>query len=178
MRWGSVATVALSVTLGSIAMAEEPLDHAPVGTYMKLRDQALTATARSLKMQDEVFGVVMETGYPEAVVTLVSFADGTASLYFSNGGGVVGSGQHAGPAAASQSLVALAARSRQGLSAANNTPLPKVGYTRFYVLTQHGTVTAEAKEEDLGENRHALSPLFYAAQDVITEIRKVEEARQ
>ena len=139
--------------------------------------RTLEVSAGSLAIQDEVFGVVMETGYPEAIVTLVSFADGTASLYFGNGGGVVGSGQHAGPAAASRSLVLLAARSKQGLVAATSTPLPRVGCTH-YVLTQRGAVTTEAKEEDLGEHRHALSPLFYAAQDVITEIRKVEEAKQ
>ena len=36
-----------------------------------------------------VWGVVMETGYPEAVVTLVSLGDRTTSLYFSNGGGII-----------------------------------------------------------------------------------------
>jgi hypothetical protein len=29
---------------------------------------------------------------------------------------------------------------------------------------------------DLGENRHVLSPLFYSAQELITEMREVEEA--
>jgi hypothetical protein len=39
-------------------------------------------------------------------------------------------------------------------------------------------LTAEAREVDLGENRHLLSPLFYAAQELITEMRKVDETRK
>jgi hypothetical protein len=46
------------------------------------------------------------------------------------------------------------------------------------VLTVRGILTAEASEADLGENRHVLSPLFYAAQELITEMRKVDKARK
>jgi hypothetical protein len=35
-------------------------------------------------------GVLMETGYDSATVTLFALSDGTTSLYFSNGGGVIG----------------------------------------------------------------------------------------
>ena len=178
MRWGVVAAFCIAIAHSSIALAEKPMDQEPIDIYMQLRDQALKVTAGSLQVRDEVFGVVMETGYPEAFATLVSLADGTTSLYFSNGGGVIGAGHNAGSAAASRSFASKAASHTRDLSVATSTPLPKVGYTRFYVLTQHGTLTAEAKEQDLGEGRHALSPLFFAGQDVITEIRKVEEAKQ
>ena len=39
-----------------------------------------------------VFGVVMDMTYPSGVATLVTFADGTASLYTSTGGGIIGGG--------------------------------------------------------------------------------------
>jgi hypothetical protein len=52
--------------------------------------------------------------------------------------------------------------------------LPRPGHTRFYVLTSNGVVTADAPERDFGENRHVLSPLFYAGQEVITEIRSAD----
>ena len=179
MRWSAVAAFCcIAITQGSIALAEMPMDREPIDVYMQLRDQALKVSADSLQVRDEVFGVVMETAYPEAIATLVSLADGTTSLYFSTGGGVIGAGHDAGPAAASRLFASTAASHTRDLTVATSTPLPKVGYTRFYVLTQHGTLTAEAKEQDLGEGRHALSPLFYAGQDVITEIRKVEEAKQ
>ena len=41
-----------------------------------------------------VWGIVMETGFPDGSFTLVSLAEGTTSLYFSNGGGIIGGGEH------------------------------------------------------------------------------------
>ena len=41
-----------------------------------------------------VWGMVMETGFTEGSFTLVAIADGTTSLYFSNGGGIIGGGEH------------------------------------------------------------------------------------
>jgi len=113
----------------------------------------------------------METGYPEAVVSLLALSDGTASLYFSNGGGIIGAGQHERPAVAARSLVAFAAHNLGHLAEAVEYPLPLPGHTSFYVLTSNGVLTADAPERDCGENRHVLSPLFYAAQELITEIR-------
>ena len=154
------------------------MTYAPAETYTALRSKALNVSAKTLGTTDEVSGVIMETGYPEAVVTLVSLADGTVSLYFSNGGGMIGLGQHEGPAVAARSLISFAAHNSKRLEPTSETPLPEPGHTRFYVLTSHGTLTAEAKEIDLGENRHVLSPLFYAAQELITEMRKVDEAQR
>lgn len=154
------------------------MSYAPAEIYLKMRAHALGVTANELKTKEQTFGVIMETGYPEAVVTLVAMADGTVSLYFSNGGGMIGMGQHEKPAIAARSLISFADHNLSHLLPAKDTPLPKPGYTKFYVLTQSGTLTAEAKEEDLGENRHVLSPLFYSAQELITEIRKVDEERK
>jgi len=153
------------------------MNYAPAEQYIGLRSMALGVTADQLGTSDAVFGVIMETGYAEAVVTLVALGDGTASIYFSNGGGMIGLGQHEGPAVASRSLISFAAHNSGGLALTTETPLPAPGFTVFYVLTRHGTFTATAREADLGENRHPLSPLFYAAQELITEMRKVDEAR-
>jgi hypothetical protein len=160
----------------TVATAKEPMNYAPAEMYTKLRGQALAATAKSLGVTDEVHGVLMETGYPEAVITLVAMADGAASLYFSNGGGIIGAGEHKGPAVAARSLITFAAHNLKGMVPTDSTPLPAPGRTRFYALTSRGILTAEASEEDLGENRHALSPLFYAAHELITEMRSVDEA--
>jgi hypothetical protein len=154
------------------------MNYAPAEIYTKLRDQALGVTANTLVVTNGVHGLLMETGYPEAVVTLVAMADGAASLYFSNGGGIIGAGEHEGPKVAARSLIAFAAHNLKGFVPTTTTPLPAPGRTRFYVLTDRGILTAEASEADLGENRHALSPLFYSAQELITEMRKVDEARE
>lgn len=152
------------------------MNDVPAETYTKLRDQALGVTATSLGLTGGVHGVLMETGYPEAVVTLVAMADGAASLYFSNGGGLIGAGEHPGPAAAARALIAFVSDHLNALTPATTTPLPAPGRTRFHVLTDRGILAAEASEDDLGEGRHALSPLFYAAHELITEMRMVDEA--
>lgn len=143
--------------------------------YEGLRARALATKADAIATTELVFGVVMETGYSEAVVTLVALADGTASLYFSNGGGVIGAGQHPRPSVAARSLVAFASHNLSHLAKVTQTPLAEPGRTRFYVLTANGTFAAEAPENDLGENRHGLSPLFHSAHELIAEIRRVDE---
>lgn len=65
--------------------------HSPMDVYSGLRDQILSAKPSDIGVSPTselpvVWGVLMETGYPEAVVTLVSLGDNTMSLYFSNGG--------------------------------------------------------------------------------------------
>jgi len=145
--------------------------------YEGLRSQAFSLTAEQAGTNAATYGVLMETGYPEAVVTLVALADGTASLYFSNGGGIIGAGTHKKPAIAAQSLVAFASHNLQLLTQSNFTPLPEPGHTRFYVLTTSGRYTAGAAEADLGENRHVLSPLFHTAHALIYEMSQIDAAR-
>ena len=61
--------------------------------YTKLRTQVLQRPAGDIELPPsdvvEPVAILMETGYPEAVATLIAVADGTTSMYFSNGGGVI-----------------------------------------------------------------------------------------
>ena len=151
----------------------------PAEIYTDLRSRALAITQAELGELPEtpsVLGVLMDTRYPEAVMTLVGLADGTTSLYFSNGGGMIGGGQHPRVAAATQRLVAVGARSLDLLSAASDFPLPPLGVTQLIAVTPTGNASAAGSEKDLGAGEHELSELFYAAQDVITELRLVEES--
>src|SRR5262249_2976490 len=67
--------------------------------YAGLRSMALGMMADALRLDgltpDECYGLLMETGYDKAVVTLACFLTGDTSLYFSNGGGIIGAGKHA-----------------------------------------------------------------------------------
>ena len=152
----------------------------PAEMSRQLRAQALTRSAEELGLapgpeHPNVFGILMETGYPEAVATLAVFVEGSTSLYFSSGGGVIGAGEHESVRATHAPFFA-EAEARLGLfSKAAETPLPAVGRVRFFVRTFAGTVTAEADEEDLGEMRHELSRLFHAGHDVITAVRHASE---
>jgi hypothetical protein len=146
--------------------------------YDDLRRQALGVRPADLGLRPgggapRVYGVVMETGYPEGVASLVVFANGEASLYLSSGGGIIGGGAHETVRRAAVQQIAEAQRGLGELAPTDAFPRPAVGRVRFYVLTTGGMLTAEAAEEDLGEERLALSPLFHAGHAVITELRAV-----
>ncbi|MFN0244687.1 MAG: hypothetical protein ACKVWV_17510 [Planctomycetota bacterium] len=119
----------------------------------------------------------METGFDGGTATLAAMSDGTASLYLSNGGGVIGGVQHATVRRAAMEFVRSVGRRLTEFRATERTPLPRVGRTVFYVLTDSGVYTAEADEQALGEQRHALSELFHSGDDVITQLRLVAETK-
>jgi hypothetical protein len=176
-RWLAAIGSTLGLTT-SASVAAQPPDYAPAEIYLSLRAQALAQTPTSLGVEGNTVVVLMETGYPSAVATLVAIVNGNASLYFSNGGGIIGSGQHPGPAVAARSLVGVAEAHLSKFSPTTEFALPEIGRTRFFVVTAHGVLTAEAAEEDLRNNRLPQSPVFHAAHALIAEMRQVEERKQ
>src|SRR4030042_4174386 len=92
-------------------MTEGPPEPSPI--YLQLRDSifSLDPANAGLAPTDaapHVWGVMMETGYAVGFATLVSLADGTTSLYYSTGGGMLGSADYSPVANASNGLVAQA----------------------------------------------------------------------
>jgi hypothetical protein len=156
-------------------------DYKVAEPYAGLRNMVLTTKPQAIGLKPnaaEVWGVLMETGYPEAVATLIALADGTVSIYFSNGGGIIGLGPHPGPQKAGKAFLSLAQQYSKTGTATTKYPLPKPSYTRFYFLTGSGATTVEAKEDDLGHGRHQLSLLFHKGHELISEIRVVDEKRR
>ncbi len=143
--------------------------------YVALRSQILQLKAEQLGLStdQDVVAVLMETGYPEAVATLVAVADGSASLYFSfgHGGGIIGSGTTPEVNAAARKLVANSVEFKDFANPTAEYPLPLPLHTRFYIVSQDEVRTVEAPAEVLGCNRHPMSPLFHIAHELITQIR-------
>jgi hypothetical protein len=158
---------------------EQPVAYDVAEVYSGLRTQVLTIKPTDIGLTREgsgaVWGLLMETGYPEVVATLVALADGTVSMYFSNGGGIIGVGQHDGPRKAAAELLVAAVGHKPECVAVDAYPLPKNGMVRFYLLTWDGVLAAEAVEEDLGDGRSRLSPLFHKAHELISAVRLAEE---
>src|SRR5699024_9030107 len=96
----------------------------------------------------------------------------------SNGGGIIGLGSHPGPHKASEALLHAAPTFIGSMIFTTQCPLPKHSETRFYILTNKGIMTSSAKEEDLGKDRSSLSSLFHKGQDLITQIRLVDEQQR
>ena len=152
----------------------------PAALVRDLRQRALTVTATDIGIAPSsalahVWGVIMETGYPEAVVSLVVCADGTTSLYFSTGGGIIGAGEHPSVRDAGGQMLRMAEAHLPTFVPVAATPFPDVGRVRFHVRTFAGIVGAEASEDDLGYGRHPLSPVFHAAHAVITAAREATD---
>lgn len=137
---------------------------------MKPAEIGLTATDAN-----PVWGILMETGYEEAVATLVAIADGTVSLYFSNGGGIIGAGEHDAPREANLAFLADAELYLKYAHPTNRFPLPRRGYTRFYFLTYKGIFTVEKVENELGNEQLPLSPLFMKGHEVIAQARFTQQ---
>lgn len=154
-------------------------DYVLADIYRDLRDRIFKLDPMKIGLSpsasNQIWGVLMETGYPDAAVTLVTIADGTVSLYFSNGGGIIGVGEHEGPRKSCYSFLSLAPKFIKYAKPTQKFPLPKEGNTRFYFLTYDGVFSVENKEDDLGNERLPLSPFFFEAHEVITQAKIVDD---
>lgn len=147
--------------------------------YDSMRNQVLNLTPNKLGDfgNGPVLCVLMETGYPEAAATLVAVADGSASIYFSNGGGIIGVGEHPQGKEYSLKLVESAKDYLTFAKFDKKHCLPEPGNTKFYFVTPKGVMSVEANEDDLGNNKHKLSPLFHKAHELIYVIQIIEKEK-
>ncbi len=159
---------------GVTAMASE---YEQAEVYTDLRQHVLSLTSDQLGVKDDnlPLAVLMETGYPEAVATLVAVADGSSSLYFSDGSGIIGAGEYQEVRDQVLELLKIAQQHLGEMHAVTVFPLPKENHTRFYVVTGNGIYSEEALEESLGLEKHALSPVLHKGHQLIVHIRAAEE---
>ena len=146
----------------------------------ELRSRAVLADAADFGLEtgpfDPVYGVVMDMTYPNGVATVVVFADGTTSLYTSTGFGIIGGGGHEQVVRAGQALLRVAAELRHDFAPDSSVEPPPQGKVTIRVLTREGRLAVTEDEQALGLDRSSFSPVFHAAQAVITELRLIDEA--
>lgn len=157
-------------------------DQTPEEAYMDLRQQAIETDPKRLVLTSELkptdaYGALMEMGISSSVVTLACFADGDARVLYKTGGGMIGGISHENVRQASQEFIALARKALPGMTKATDHPLPGPDKLRFYVLTPRGVFTTEADRRVLGRAESALSALYYSGQEVVAQMRQVDEQR-
>lgn len=149
------------------------------GRYLELRSLVLHVDPAEIEVPEGEWPgasvALMETAVGGATATIVAVADGTVSLYTSTGGGTIGAGEHFSARQAGHRFLKAAAESAPWMTPTTDFPLPSEGNVRFHVRTPEGDVTAEVPEDELRGRRDLLAPLYRAGQDVITEIRMIEE---
>ncbi len=141
----------------------------------KLRLAALTESQGDLGQGDDtdprVWMAMMDWPIETAMVTLVSFADGTTSLYFSNGGGIIGAGTHEPVKRVSAEFLAVTELLLAGFVPAVDFDQPDSETVRFLARTPTSTLVADVALKEIEAGTHPLLPLFARAQDVITAVR-------
>ena len=149
----------------------------PAAVAKELRENVFMVGPEELGLaaaagHQNAWAVLMETGLPDAVVTLACIADGTASMYFSKGGGFLGGGELPAVRDASAKFIALVDSRIADFAETTDHPLPAVGQVAFYVRTFSGLRSAHGDSQDLARPTHALSAIFRAGHGVITAFRE------
>jgi hypothetical protein len=152
----------------------------PDPTYLQLRarilhlDPAVMGLSPSSTIP-KVWGVLMETGYAVGTASLVSLVDGTTSLYYSTGGGFLGSPDYSPLAQASKALVMEAQKAYPEMSQVEDVPLPSIGQVRFTCLTFAGWLSAEVPEKILAGGNHPLSRIYALGRETLSQLRVLSE---
>lgn len=118
----------------------------------------------------EPYAVLFETTSDGGTATIVAAEDGTASIYTSTGGGMIGLGERPEVARAAIAFVALARRAAPALAPAASCPVPPEEHVAFWACSATGTRGATAREAD-AMRQPVLRELYAAAQDLITQMR-------
>lgn len=158
------------------------MGQAPPNLIAELRQKVFSVNPKDLglapsRSRPNVWGVVMEMGYPDASATLFSLGEGTTSLYFSSGGGIIGGGQHEAVRQKADLFLDAAEQVLPSLKPTTDYPLPKSGMMKFYVLTYSGIYAGEAPEAKGTESGSPLFPIFAAGNEVMTQLRLIEQSK-
>jgi hypothetical protein len=160
---------------------EEPLDNGyhPVSTYLDLRNMVFGTDpaqlgSRKPDTRDRTWGLVIETGYPDAVATMIILADGTVSLYFSSGGGLVGLGDHDHISEAGHRLLSLTTDFVSCFEESREFPLPDKGQIRIYLMAYSGISAAEGSAARPWRDP-MLMPLIDRVQELFAMIRTLAD---
>ena len=154
----------------------------PEGANPALRAAALGVRAKELgitvpETPAGIWGVIADLGLPNGSATLVALADGTASLYWGESGGVIGGQSHESVREAVGLAVNAMEKCSAQLTATGVHALPAAGHVRLYA---HGRAALISSEElplsVVAGGDHPLASCFSAINDVITQLRLVSSA--
>ena len=142
--------------------------------YLGLRKQILGYAARNSENLPEYMALMMDWATPNWVATIVAGAEGSASIYLSNGGGFIGGGQkYATLRNCAMAAIDCAKEVESLMAEAEEYALPRVREVSFYLVKRGQVLTAKASESDIRENRSPFTKLGNAAMAIMTEYRLI-----
>ena len=153
----------------------------PDQMYVELRTAALHRKASELGFDiepnsNQPYGIIMDWNIGQATSTIVSFATGDASMYYSTGGGWLGGFGVEKVSSASKEFVIVAGEYVDKLNKVSDYPMPPVGFMRFYIITPQGVYgSGDVDNDKLMKDGVDFSALNDAAQYLIFEISQVPQ---
>jgi len=155
-------------------MSDKPAD-APALRAKLLRAKPADFGLAATPELPRVWGAMMEMRIGAADASLVVVAEGSTSLYFSTGGGVIGGGEHESVRAANRKLLGVIEKLFPAF-VAREAPVPVLnGAVSFAVFTYDGLRAARDTEERLRQKKSPLWPAYYIGQEIITALRLATE---
>jgi len=116
--------------------------------------------------------VLMDISLPQSTATIAAYADGTASIYISNGGGYLGGSEsYKSIRDAGLQMIAAGHKFQPRMQLTKQFPLPAKGEVVFYVVMSGGVYTARAPQTELDQRTHQFTELYAAGQEIITQYR-------
>lgn len=145
-----------------------------------LRQMVLSSPAEKFgaKPTDDfprVYAVLTDWSLGEHFATTGCASDGWASLYTTSKFGVIGGEGHDRVRAAAIRCVKFADRYYDLSEPVTEFPYPQHGTIFFYLKTYDGIRVIKAPKKEVYDQKHKTTPLFSAAQDVLTELRLITE---
>ena len=125
-----------------------------------------------------VYRAIMDWPVAGAVATVVALEDGTASIYLSSGGGVIGGDAHPAVAQAARTFILSLENYLPAMVDDPDGALPPAGMTDLRALTTNGLRSVRAPTAELGEFRHPLANAFHAGQNLLGALRQLAEGQQ
>jgi len=152
-----VAAIAVGFSLLSKRLSAQKPGRAAVpkkNPYLGLREMAFKQSRASLHLPagaepTEPWGAIMEWGTGGGTMTLVGFADGSASIYLSSGGGMIGGQAQKSVNEGARKMVAVAAKVQPHMIATSTFPLPKQGRSSSMFSRMSASFPAEARRTNL-----------------------------
>ena len=130
------------------------------------------------KEYPRVFGVAMDWPVDDTTATIVSALNGSASLYTTASFGIIGGVHHESVRIAAQRFVRSAEAYHDEAVPTGAYPYPAKGKVRFYLRTFQDVRVIEADAASVYSSSGRYSGLFRAGHAVLTELRKIVEARR
>lgn len=195
MKIATIVVIALVVVIAVIALRAQSSERAaseagkgkaasdPKETYAGLRQLMLLGSRSKFGLAQtskptEPWGVLMDWGMQGGTATVVTMSDGSASVYFSTGGGYIGGKGQEPIRIAAQKAVENAKLAQLPAQPTTAFALPEKHGVYFYLLTDAGVFLFRTSEQELNSLQHPLRKLGDSMQEVITQYRLWDQRRK